>query len=103
MSKYRAKPTTVDGIRFASKKEASRYLELCLLQKAGEISLLQLQPAFVLEVSGTKVGRYVADFSYRDKKTGKIVYEDVKGFKTPVYRLKKKLVKAQYGIDILET
>lgn len=101
MSKYRAKPTVVDGIRFASKKEASRYLELRLLEKAGEINQLELQPSFDLMVSGVKVGRYICDFEY--KNGDKWVYEDVKGVKTPVYRLKKKLVKALYGIDILET
>lgn len=135
-SKYRAKPTTVDGIRFASQKEARRYSELKLLERAGKIGGLLLQPSYDLYVddlsvagrlaraanymryrSGkpmaqplrTKIGTYRADFSYweppiSDPTTTKHthVVEDVKGFKTPLYRWKKKHVEAQYGIEIRE-
>lgn len=109
--KYRAKATIVDGIRFASKKEARRYQELRLLEKAGEIRELQLQPEFDLLAPGrcdgslhrgVKVGKYVADFRYRAGRNGLLVIEDVKGFKTPLYRWKKKHVEAQYGIEIRE-
>ena len=106
--KFNAKPTVVDGIRFASKKEATRYGELRLLEKAGEIHLLQLQPAFNLWTSAGKawtqkpVGQYRADFAYLDYRKGRVV-EDVKGFKTPLYRWKKRHVEAQYNITILET
>jgi len=104
-SKYRAIPTVIDGIRFASKREAARYSELKLLAKAGEIWSLYLQPSYDLHVGLTDetcIGRYVADFSYTDVKTGEIVVEDAKGFKTPLYRWKKKHVEAQYGITIRE-
>jgi hypothetical protein len=109
-NKYRAQPTEVDGIRFHSKKEARRYTELKLLVKAGEIHDLELQPRFPLMVpmrgSGpyerVHVADYVADFRYRQGKQGLLVVEDVKGMKTPVYRLKKKMVEAQYGLTITE-
>lgn len=102
MSKYKAVPTVVDGVRFASKREAARYQELKLLQKAGKIDLLQLQPKFKLLVSGIHVADYVGDFKYYDRVMDEFVVEDVKGVKTPVYRLKKKLMKAIHGIEIRE-
>jgi hypothetical protein len=107
-SKYAAVPTTIDNIRFSSKKEAARYLELKMLQKAGEIKGLELQPKFPLYVAKNrhsehvKVCDYIADFRYREGPNGLLVIEDVKGMKTPVYRLKKKMVEAQYGIEIRE-
>lgn len=110
-SKYRAQRTTVDGHTFASKKEAKRYQELRLLEKAGKIAGLELQPKFPIDIRNyhgglTHVSTYVADFRYRlgGVVNGLTVYvvEDVKGFKTPVYRLKKKLVEAGYGIEIKE-
>lgn len=106
-AKYRAVPTVVDGIRFASKKEAKRYSELKLMEKAGEIHDLIRQPEYHLVIGEEDVGRYVADFAYRKRRPGTMlsetVVEDCKGFKTPLYRLKKRLVKAIYGIEILET
>lgn len=100
-NKYRAIKTVVDGVKFDSKKEAARYQELKLLEKAGEIMYLTLQPRFDLIVNGVKCGFYKADFQYLT--VGKTVVEDVKGMKTPVYNLKKKLIKAIYGFDIFET
>lgn len=113
-SKYKAKRTTVDGVTFHSQKEARRYQELKLLQKAGEIQDLTLQPSFDLVVGLDigmddallkKIGTYVADFQYTDRMQPgcPLVVEDVKGFKTPLYRWKKKHVEAQYGIQIRET
>ena len=118
--KYGAKPTIVDGIRFASKAEARRYGELKLLEKAGEIEDLELQPSFSLHAASTTgqfreavkaaagtrntlVGHYRADFGYVDYKRGRIV-EDVKspGTKTALYRWKKKHVQVQYGIEVVE-
>ena len=101
MSKYNAVKTVVDGIKFDSKKEARRYSQLKLMEKSGAISDLSLQPRFDLIVNGKKCGFYKADFKYVEN--GKEVIEDVKGMLTPVYRLKKKLVKAIYNIDIFET
>lgn len=98
-AKYKAVPTHVDGIRFASKAEAQRYSELKLLQKAGLIAGLTLQPRYDLIVNGVKVCTYVADFRYVNPG---VIVEDVKGIRTPVYQLKKKLMKALYGIEIRE-
>jgi hypothetical protein len=94
MSKYKSKATTIDGIRFASKAEARRYGELKVMLGAGLISDLELQPSFPVRINGIKVFTYKGDFQYRDQ--GGTVVEDVKGFKTPVYRLKKKCVEAFY-------
>lgn len=82
----------VAGIRFASKAESRRYSELLLLEKAGAVSKLELQPRFPLEVNGTLVCTYVGDFSYDER--GARVIEDVKGMKTPDYRIKRKLLLA---------
>lgn len=109
MSKFKNTKTEVDGITFASKKEAARYQELKLMEKAGQISSLVLQPKFEIQLNGIKVCTYIADFCYNDfqkhlsgKSATVAVVEDVKGVRTAVYRLKKKLVKAQYGIEIQE-
>ena len=103
--KYGAKPTIVDGIRFASLKESRRYQELKLLEKAGVICALYVQPRYDLhggDFETKPIGRYVGDFSYTETQTGAVVVEDVKGFKTPLYRWKKKHMAAQYGIEIRE-
>lgn len=102
-SKYNAKKVTVDGITFDSKKESKRYLELKAMEKVGAIQKLHLQVPFVL-IEKSKYGRsikYVADFVYN--KNGLKIVEDVKGVKTPVYKLKKRLMAEKYGIVILET
>ena len=106
--KYKAKATTVDGIRFASTKEAARYAELKLLVLAGEIHRLELQTVITLHVQTKTIGTYRADFSYCECRRPtqcnqtKWIVEDVKGFKTPLYRWKRKHVMAQYGIEIKE-
>lgn len=114
-SKYGAKRTTVDGITFASMKEARRYQELKLLEKAGEIHGLRLQPRFPLCADRgvppeppVILGYYIADFEYCECRRGqkcertRRVVEDVKGFKTPLYRWKKKHMAAEHGIQIRE-
>ncbi len=100
-AKYRAKPMQIDGLRFPSQKEGKRYLELRELARLGKIQNLELQPRYRLAVGGNHVCDYVADFRYFAE--GKMVVEDVKGFKTRVYKLKKRLMKAILGIDIFET
>jgi hypothetical protein len=113
--KYNATKTVVDGITFASKAEAKRYAELKLLEKTGHIFDLKLQPVFELSVANMNqdaIGEYRADFSYwlsnksmpfdHTKEQQRKLVEDVKGFKTPLYRWKKKHVEAQYGIKIVE-
>jgi hypothetical protein len=100
--KYGAQAVVIDGIRFASKKEGKRYAELKLLAKAGEINGLELQPELpVASPNGTLIFTYKADFSYWTK-AGKRVIEDVKGVRTPVYRLKKKIIEVLYGFEIVE-
>ena len=100
-SKYRNVKSVVDGITFDSKAEAKRYMELKLLERAGEIENLTLQPKFDCVIDGKKVCSYRADFSYFTRE--KRVVEDVKGYKTSVYKLKKKLVEALFaGVTITE-
>ena len=99
---------TVNGITFDSRKEAKRYAELDLLERAGKISGLELQVKFELipsqRVDGKVVERachYVADFVYEEN--GAKVVEDVKGFKTPEYIIKRKLLLKEHGIRVKET
>lgn len=101
MNKYHAKKTEYNGRTFDSKKEANRAWELDMLKKAGEVVDIDYQPVFVCVVEGKKICKYYADFqvTYAD---GRVEIEDVKGMKTPVYRLKKKLVEALFGVEILE-
>ncbi len=106
-NKYKAKPTVVDGIRFHSKKEANRYRELRLLERAGEIRDLQLQypyelsvPRYGSSVKKQAIGKYLADFRYRSGKQGILVVEDVKGMDTPLSKWKRRHVLAQYGIEV---
>lgn len=103
-SKYSSAKTDIDGIRFDSKKEAEFYAELKLREKAGEISHLRLQPRYLLQEAFKHEGKqhreieYVADFEYIEN--GETVVVDVKGFKTAVYMLKKKLFLYKYGSKI---
>src|SRR5437762_3959296 len=98
LSKYHNRKTLYLGIKFDSQKEASRYQELLLLERARLISEIELQPRYNLVVNEQKIGFYKADFRYRVTETGAVVVEDVKSpaTRTQVYRLKKKLVKALY-------
>ena len=100
-NKFNAMPTTVDGIRFASRREAKRYSQLKLLERAGTISNLELQPRYNINVNGEYIGFYKADFRYFED--GCRVVEDTKGMKTPLYRWKKKLVEVLFpGVKIVE-
>lgn len=101
-NKFANIPTIVDGIRFASRKEAHRYGELKLLERAGKISDLKLQVRFPLIVNGQTIFTYVADFVYLSEE-GKKIVEDVKGARTRTFITKKKMMKAQYGIVVMET
>ena len=101
-SKYNAIKTEVDGYVFASRKEANRYCELKLLESAGEIKDLELQPVYRCEVNGKLICRYIADFRYTSTKLGNVIIEDAKGVKTPAYRIKKKLTEALLNVLIIE-
>jgi hypothetical protein len=83
------------GIRFQSKKEAYRWRELLLLEKAGTISELRRQTRFPIELNGEHICDYVADFDYREG--GKWIVEDTKGAWTDVFRLKYALIRAAYA------
>lgn len=121
-TKYNATKCVVDGKTFASKREANRYLELRLLERAGEISDLRLQVDFELipnqYITEKRYGKngkplknkevlverkvvYRADFVYTDKNGCKVV-EDTKGFHTPEYIIKRKLMLERHGIVIRE-
>jgi hypothetical protein len=102
INKYRNVRTVVDGKNFASRREANRYTELKLLERGNLISNLETQVRFALNVNGLLISHYVADFKYFDKGKKAWVIEDAKGFATDVYKLKKKLVRALYGIEIVE-
>lgn len=127
MSKYHAKKTVVDGMEFDSAREATRYRELAVLQKAGKIAGLEIQKRYELIPPQYKIipryGQhgtalkpekkclekaivYVADFVYTDTDTGETVVEDVKGYKGgAAYRMfvvKRKLMLYMHGIRIRE-
>lgn len=106
-SKYGAIKTTVDGIVFASKKEANRYAQLKLMERGGLISDLKLQPVFPIVIDGAPVmmrngqpARYTADFAYTEK--GKRIVEEIKGFVVRDYPLRRALVEHIYGVKIVE-
>lgn len=100
-SKYSSAKTDIDGIRFDSKKEAEFYAELKLREKAGEITHLRLQPRYLLQEAFKHEGKqyremeYIADFEYIEN--GETVVVDVKGFRTAVYMIKRKLFLYKYG------
>jgi hypothetical protein len=103
VSKYRSTRVQVDGIWFHSKREAARFHELKLLERAGQIQDLLLQPRYALHVRDVVIGHYVADFCYRTGKLHELVVEDVKGMKgLPLYQWKKKHMAAEYGIVVQE-
>ena len=100
-SKYNNKKVeTADG-KFDSKREFCRFKELQLLLKEGKINNLKRQEQYKLIVNGHLVTSYIADFVYVEESAS--VVEDCKGYRTPVYKLKKKLMKACLDIDIRET
>lgn len=90
-------------MHFASKKEAARYRQLKLLQRAGTISALRCQVSFNLSINSVHICRYVADFVYFDNEKQERIVEDTKGFLTKEYKIKRKLMRAIIGIEIKET
>lgn len=119
-NKYKNQNIIVDNIKFDSKKEANRYFELRLLEKAGKIADLQRQVKYVLipaqrepdkvgarggVIKGKLIERecaYIADFVYKDLEMDELVVEDTKGFRTPEYIIKRKLMLYNYNIKIRE-
>lgn len=109
MSKYHNTKVEVDGIRFDSLKEANRYCELKLLERGKAIRSLVLQPKFELQTAFVNADgkkqraiTYTADFMYYDIGEDKAIVEDVKGMKTEVYKIKKKLFEYKYGMVVRE-
>jgi len=100
--KYHNKKMIIDGNKFDSIKEAKRYQELKILEKAKEITELRLQVKFELQPSFKKNNKtirkieYIADFTYYDNKSQQYIVEDTKGYRTDVYKLKKKLFEYKY-------
>ena len=108
MSKYGNQKTVIDGLMFDSKKEANRWCELKLMERAGVISnLVRQMPITLLPAQRNDKGKvierpvkYVADFMYEED--GKQVIEDTKGVRTKEYIIKRKLMLWRYGIRIKE-
>lgn len=100
MNKYRNKKVQVDMYVFDSIRESQRYKESKLLERAGTITDLELQPKFLLQDSFKKNGKtfrkieYIADFKYIEN--GKTIVEDVKGMQTDVFKLKHKIFEKVY-------
>ena len=123
-NKYNAQKAIVNGKTFDSKHEGERYYELMIMQRAGAIKDLQLQVPFILippqyeediELPNGKIKKgkcieqsvkYIADFVYKDAKTGKTVVEDAKGYKDGaayrIFVIKRKLMLERFGIRIKE-
>lgn len=99
-NKYRAQPVVTDEGRFASKKEYADWCALKLREKAGLITHLQRQVKFPLSVNAQLVTTFIADAVFFEN--GKRVVVDSKGVQTPVYRLKKKLMRALLNIEVQE-
>lgn len=98
--KYRNIPTEVDGIRFDSKREAARWSQLKLMERAGYITDLERQVRYPLNVNGVQICNYICDFKYI--RNGAPVVEDSKGVRTKDYIIKAKLMKAIHGLDVVE-
>lgn len=106
MSKYgNRKVATTDGIIHDSQKEAARWSQLKLLERAGEITDLQRQVKYELvpPQKGERAVFYIADFVYTDVRTGNTVVEDTKGFRTKDYIIKRKLLLYFHGLRVTET
>ncbi len=102
-SKYGSKKTIVDNIKFDSKWESERYGQLKAMQRGGVVTDLELQVPYNIIINDVKICKYIADFKYKQEDIhGKIeeIVEDAKGFETPEFKLKKKLMKAVFNIDI---
>lgn len=99
-NKYKAKKCKIDGYTFDSLMEGRRYNELKLLERARKIDTLHIHPSFEIEINLKHICTVLLDFDYYDKASKKMVYEDVKGCKTALSSLKKKLVEAQYLITV---
>lgn len=107
-NKYNNTKVEYKGIKFDSIKEMKHYQLLEYLQRIGEIKELKLQvpyeliPKYKINNKTVRKTTYIADFTYITTKDDKLHIVDTKGFKTDVYRLKKKMVEYKYGVEIEE-
>lgn len=100
-NKYGAKKTTIDGITFDSKAESDYYALLKMREKAGEVSGVEMQHPFALVgPDGLLIATYRCDFAFWDLVEGRFRVIDVKGVETPVFKLKRKLMKSFLGINV---
>lgn len=100
MTKYKAQPVVIDGIRFASKLEGRYYANLKLQQRAGEVTNVELQKPYLVTIGGKLICTYRSDFAFWDMREQRERVVDCKGVDTPVSKLKRKLVEAIHGIQI---
>jgi hypothetical protein len=103
------KVTTPDGLKFDSKREHGEWVKLEALARKGAICNLTRQVSYPLAVNGVTICRYVADFVWVERcdchdhaADGRRVVADAKGYRTREYLIKKRLMRAIYGIEILE-
>lgn len=102
-SKFKNQSQYVDGRFFHSKSEAERYKHLRQLEAEGYISQLECQPAYSITINNSHICKCILDFRYIDHSHSPIQrVEDVKGMRTDMYRLKKKLVEAEHQIEVIE-
>tara|TARA_R110000868_G_scaffold411706_1_gene707779 strand:- start:16554 stop:16898 length:345 start_codon:yes stop_codon:yes gene_type:complete len=107
-NKYGAKPQVVDGVRFASGREANRWVYLSIRARMGEILELERQVRYELapgvRIAGEKRARpalrFTADFRYRDRLTGDVIVEDAKGKADTAFRIRQHLMKSVHNIDV---
>lgn len=103
-NKFNARRVVVDGITFDSRAEAARYGVLRLRERAGDIEALVVHPRYEFEIRGHRLGSYTADFRYIDRRTRRVVVEDVKSAPTRTrdYLLRLKLMRLCHGIEVQE-
>lgn len=100
-SKFGAVATVVDGLTFHSKREAHYYAQYKILERAGKIGNLELQPKFPVHINGVKVCNVILDFAFFDYYANARCAIDVKGMDTPISRLKRKMLEAAYpGVKV---
>lgn len=99
-NKFGARKTVVDGITFDSQAEANYYAALKVRERAGEIFTVEFQPRYALVINGILVASYRADFRFYDAMEGRERVVDVKGFDTAVSKIKRKMVRALYGVTV---
>lgn len=101
--KYNSKGVRINGKFFHSAREGRRYQQLLVLQSIGHIRDLETQVPLTVFINGIKITTLRLDFRYTRVSDGKVIHDECKGFRTPEYILKKKMVEAYFGIEILES